>query len=976
MFNTPCTTGFPDSRGFACTLTDDQGPWEAELTIDHGVHEYALIDRNFADDNCFPVFELKEPYVSAFDGGMGSEIITHATRLLLDLCGHEEEVTMPVTRISHLGCHVILGTPWLQQHEFCLQTDFEFAYCLEGDSNEEILTPKTAEDLALRNVINRVRRLSAVEGSGNAPGESPLVSDELRDKNDPVGDAYSLRPHAVLDQQDDNLDPESITEQEQRDLDRTEVFDILTRSNGRPLPILRLSVYMPPDLVPASIHLVRPEKGVIRPAYGTPPDPIPSPGHAPAHICLGPDPVPAPDIGPSLAPIPAPAHLPPDLPPDPALAPAHSLALNLSPLPDPSPEPGPLLDWNSLPDSSFDPDIDSGSLSVLDFDPGLNSDSVPDPSSILNPLPCFTATPDLLLVRDSVPNSLLGSQSLLIPPLALEPGSGFLSDLASPLGPMSCSDLLVPARSLVLDPCLNLNIKSVSSLDQDPALDPSSDLGPGGPTCDSLPDVDLSSALSSRFDPWPDPPFVLIRLPGFPPGLGPAPNLLLTFDRGSHAPLDLSLGLDLLFILNPVSDFLLALGFAYGFLHGSSFNLDPLSCFRPVFYFSPVFHRYSLGPGPPRLPDLDSTPAFSLGLDSVFDRLLTSVLNPGFSFNSDPVRSDSVPDPFLGLGYYFMSDHVYQHTIENFFSSLTASFGIQMPVSGDLDFRLVRAKSLALDLVSLPLGPLSSERCCFCGGLFFSDPGVRGQDALRDKKQPKLRYFHPVRRKHHCQGPALLTLRDESLQGSGIICTFEQASRDFGHWGGLMSRIWLIRSLRSLCAANPSQCHEHGSARIDTGYQGSIRRNMRHITTQVSTDQYSMVRPRVIIFDAYGMMSRTSVVTNVTTATSRNDARKDARSGIGLRCKITAYDCRHLFLCFVHLLAHVVMRLCFPLFLCICSLTVQVMCTGYVMNLDRHAPNVTNMAHTESGISLFFVAFLSCSICTAFDYGVRLTAFD
>ena len=107
MFSAPCTIGIHESRGFACTLTDDQGPCDANLIIDHEIHEYALIDRDFADYNCFPIFELMEPYV------IGLEIVTHATRLLLDICGHEEEVTMPVTRLSHMVCHVILGTSWL-----------------------------------------------------------------------------------------------------------------------------------------------------------------------------------------------------------------------------------------------------------------------------------------------------------------------------------------------------------------------------------------------------------------------------------------------------------------------------------------------------------------------------------------------------------------------------------------------------------------------------------------------------------------------------------------------------------------------------------------------------------------------------------------------------------------------------------------------------------------------------------------------
>ena len=887
MFSAPCTTGFPECRGFTCTLTDDQGPCEAELTIDHGVYEYALIDRDFADDNCFPMFELKEPYLSTFDGGMGSEIVTHATRLHLDICGHEEEVTMPIIRISHLGCHVILGTPWLQQHRFCLQTDFELTYCLEGDSNEEIFTPRTAEDLALMNVINRVRCPLAAEGSGNTLGELPMVSDEVLNKTaSNVGDAYLLGPHVVLDKRDDNLDSKSVIKQDQRDLDRTvEVSGILTGSKRCFPPILVLPdsipVYSSSDPVPRSIRMV----------YNITPDPISSPDHAPTPIRLAPVPVPAPnspvypdsmdpswtgDFGPSLAPspatIPAPTFFPPDLPPDPALTPAHSLPLNLHPLPDPPPEqdfiPGPPLNWNSLPDSLLDLDIDSRSLFILDFDPGLtslpdfpstlplewgpwpksefNSDSVPDPSSVLNSLPCLTATPNPPPVIDSVPGSLLGSDILLVPPLVLEPGSGFLSDSAPPPGPLSRLDL-VPARSarsLVLGPYLDWHIKSVSLLNEGPAPNPAPDLSSGGPACDPLPIGDCSPDLTSRFNSWHDPPFILFHLPGFPPGQGPVPDLKLAFNPESHAPLDLNLVLDPLFVLNHVPDVLLALDNASGFLRATLSGWDPLSCFHPV------PRQCSLGPEPTRPPGLDSMPTPSLGLGSVFDPLLASDLTPGSAFGSNPVPLGSVPDPFLvldsvpssslafdfapqsglgsvpyslslslqiawnyigpGHGYCLIHIHIYPYTIlprcrtRKFFSSPTASLGIKMPVSGDLDFRLVRARSFGFDSVSLPLVPFSLERCRFRNSLLFSDPCTCGTGALREEDQPRLGSFHPIVQKHHCQNPALLTLGNEDLQEHGIHFGLKHASRDFGHREGLMSGIWLIQSLRSLYAANPS----------------------------------------------------------------------------------------------------------------------------------------------------------------------------
>ena len=159
---------------------DDQGPGNANLIIDHEIHEYALIDRDFSDYNCFPVFELMEPYV------IGLEIITHATRLLLDICGHEEEVTMPVARLSHMDCHVILGISWLQRHEFCLQQNFEFEYSLVEVGTEKIFAPKTAEDLALMNITSTECNSGFADPENPGSPESRSASGQL-DKNPDQG---------------------------------------------------------------------------------------------------------------------------------------------------------------------------------------------------------------------------------------------------------------------------------------------------------------------------------------------------------------------------------------------------------------------------------------------------------------------------------------------------------------------------------------------------------------------------------------------------------------------------------------------------------------------------------------------------------------------------------------------------------------------------------------------------------------------
>ena len=97
---------------------------------------YAFMDEEFAQKHKFPLLKLKTPRaLKVIDGRpIVSGMITHITKVFLDINSHREEAPMFIIQLSYYP--VIIGLPWLRRHDvhigFIQNTlYFDSDFCLE-----------------------------------------------------------------------------------------------------------------------------------------------------------------------------------------------------------------------------------------------------------------------------------------------------------------------------------------------------------------------------------------------------------------------------------------------------------------------------------------------------------------------------------------------------------------------------------------------------------------------------------------------------------------------------------------------------------------------------------------------------------------------------------------------------------------------------------------------------------------------------
>lgn len=97
----------------AIKLNKDSFYLSSHALLDCGATGYAFMDEEFAQKYKFPLFKLKTPRtLEVIDGRpIASGIITHITKVPLDINGHREDAPMFITKLGHYL--VVLGLPWL-----------------------------------------------------------------------------------------------------------------------------------------------------------------------------------------------------------------------------------------------------------------------------------------------------------------------------------------------------------------------------------------------------------------------------------------------------------------------------------------------------------------------------------------------------------------------------------------------------------------------------------------------------------------------------------------------------------------------------------------------------------------------------------------------------------------------------------------------------------------------------------------------
>jgi len=85
--------------------------------VDSGATGYAFADEEFVRDHNLPLYNHKQPRsLEAIDGRpVESGIITHLTKVTMNINNHKEEIPMFITILGHYL--IVLGLPWLRRHD-------------------------------------------------------------------------------------------------------------------------------------------------------------------------------------------------------------------------------------------------------------------------------------------------------------------------------------------------------------------------------------------------------------------------------------------------------------------------------------------------------------------------------------------------------------------------------------------------------------------------------------------------------------------------------------------------------------------------------------------------------------------------------------------------------------------------------------------------------------------------------------------
>jgi predicted aspartyl protease len=85
--------------------------------VDCGATGYAFADEEFVRDHNLPLYKLSQPRsLEVIDGRpVESGVITHLTKLPMNINGHKEEIPMFITQLGHYP--IVLGLPWLRRHD-------------------------------------------------------------------------------------------------------------------------------------------------------------------------------------------------------------------------------------------------------------------------------------------------------------------------------------------------------------------------------------------------------------------------------------------------------------------------------------------------------------------------------------------------------------------------------------------------------------------------------------------------------------------------------------------------------------------------------------------------------------------------------------------------------------------------------------------------------------------------------------------
>jgi len=103
--------------------------------VDCGATGYAFADEEFVRDHNLPLYKLTTPRtLEVIDGHpIESGIITHLTKLSMNINGHKEQIPMLITKLGHYP--LVLGLPWLRRHDTNIQfasntLTFDSDFCL------------------------------------------------------------------------------------------------------------------------------------------------------------------------------------------------------------------------------------------------------------------------------------------------------------------------------------------------------------------------------------------------------------------------------------------------------------------------------------------------------------------------------------------------------------------------------------------------------------------------------------------------------------------------------------------------------------------------------------------------------------------------------------------------------------------------------------------------------------------------------
>jgi len=98
-------------------LNDGVSYLPTHALVDCGATGYAFADEEYVRDHNLPLFKLKQPRsLDVIDGRpVESGAITYITKVIANINGHKEELSMFITKLGHYP--IILGLPWMWRHD-------------------------------------------------------------------------------------------------------------------------------------------------------------------------------------------------------------------------------------------------------------------------------------------------------------------------------------------------------------------------------------------------------------------------------------------------------------------------------------------------------------------------------------------------------------------------------------------------------------------------------------------------------------------------------------------------------------------------------------------------------------------------------------------------------------------------------------------------------------------------------------------